>query len=74
MSTCDKSVHSAGIQEIHVMPIKEIIRPIPSVLDESKVDSLVETLKVSSMQQPSAIFKIPDEITFTERLKLSTTD
>lgn len=45
--SCDRSVHSANIDEIHVMPIKEIIRPIPSVLDENKVDSLVETLKVS---------------------------
>ncbi|KAG5683566.1 hypothetical protein PVAND_012839 [Polypedilum vanderplanki] len=42
---CDKSVHSAGIKEIYEMPIKYIIRPIPSVLDEKKVDSLVETLK-----------------------------
>lgn len=46
MSSSDKSVHSANVQEIHVMPISEIIRPIPSVLDEKKVDSLVETLKV----------------------------
>lgn len=46
MSSSDKSVHSANIEETHVMPLKHIIRPIPSVLDESKVDSLVETLKV----------------------------
>ncbi|KAL7027539.1 hypothetical protein ACKWTF_005478 [Chironomus riparius] len=45
--SCDRSVHSANINEIHVMPIKEIIRPIPSVLDEKKVDSLMETLKAN---------------------------
>jgi sulfiredoxin len=43
----EKSVHSANIAEIYVMPISEIIRPIPSVLDDKKVDSLVETLKVN---------------------------
>jgi uncharacterized ParB-like nuclease family protein len=44
--SCDKSIHSAAIDEIHVMPISAIIRPIPSVLDEAKVNSLVATLNV----------------------------
>lgn len=41
------SVHSASIEEIHEMPIKEIIRPIPPQLDENKVKSLMDTLTVS---------------------------
>lgn len=43
-----RSVHSANIAEIHEMPMSEIIRPIPSVLDDKKVDSIVETLKVKN--------------------------
>lgn len=42
----EKSVHSANIEEIHSMPISEIIRPIPSELDEKKVDSIADVLKV----------------------------
>lgn len=42
----EKSIHSAGIEEIHVMPISAINRPLPSLLDDKKVDSIVETLKV----------------------------
>jgi len=41
----NKSVHSAGIEEIHLMPIAEIIRPLPSELNEQKVDSIADTLK-----------------------------
>jgi sulfiredoxin len=40
----NKSVHSAGIEEIYTMPISEIKRPIPSVLDTEKVNSIAETL------------------------------
>ncbi|XP_003748437.2 RNA pseudouridylate synthase domain-containing protein 2 [Galendromus occidentalis] len=31
--------------EVHLMPFDVIVRPIPSVLDEAKVNSLIETLK-----------------------------
>jgi sulfiredoxin len=41
------SVHSAGISEVHDVPIGVIIRPIPSSLDQDKVLSLMETIKVS---------------------------
>ena len=43
----DLTVHSALIEEIYEMPIDQIIRPLPSTLDECKVDSLMKTLKVS---------------------------
>ncbi|KAK3700088.1 hypothetical protein QZH41_015044, partial [Actinostola sp. cb2023] len=42
------SVHSAGISEIHEVPIQVIIRPIPSLLDEEKVLSLMQTIKYSN--------------------------
>lgn len=47
--TCNmssKSVHSAAITEVHMIPISVIHRPIPSVLDEEKVQSLMNTIKV----------------------------
>ncbi|XP_067637475.1 sulfiredoxin isoform X2 [Eurosta solidaginis] len=39
------SVHSAAIAEVHQVPMSVIHRPIPSVLDEAKVQSLMETIK-----------------------------
>lgn len=42
-----KSVHSAGIEQIHEMPLNEIIRPIPPQVDEEKIKSLMDTLSVS---------------------------
>ncbi|EDO47160.1 predicted protein [Nematostella vectensis] len=48
LSDRSRSVHSAGIAEVHEVPFHVIIRPIPSVLDEDKVLSLVETLKGSN--------------------------
>ena len=41
------SIHSASIQEIFDMPIECINRPIPSILDDKKVQSLMETIGVS---------------------------
>ncbi|KAF7270448.1 sulfiredoxin [Rhynchophorus ferrugineus] len=38
------SIHAGGITEVHEMPLAEIIRPIPPVLDEKKVASLMKTL------------------------------
>lgn len=43
----DRSVHSASIDEVHEVPMSVIHRPIPSVLDEEKVKSLMETIKAS---------------------------
>ncbi|KAH3792814.1 hypothetical protein DPMN_146313 [Dreissena polymorpha] len=48
VSQCDlgvESVHSAQISEVHNVPMRVIIRPIPSVLEEEKVLSLIETIK-----------------------------
>jgi sulfiredoxin len=42
-----ESVHSAGIVEVHEMPISVIHRPIPSLLDDAKVQSLMDTIQVS---------------------------
>ncbi|XP_053209417.1 putative sulfiredoxin isoform X2 [Panonychus citri] len=39
------SIHAAGITEVHEVPMDVIIRPIPPILDEDKVESLMETLK-----------------------------
>lgn len=48
-ATCvDRSVHSANIEEIHNVPMRVIHRPIPPVLDDDKVKSLMETLEVFS--------------------------
>lgn len=44
---CNTSVHSASIEQIHEMPLNEIIRPIPPQVDEEKVKSLMEALSVS---------------------------
>ncbi|KAM8830133.1 sulfiredoxin-1 [Synchiropus picturatus] len=41
----DRSIHSGNIEEVHDVPIHVIIRPIPPVLDEQKVQSLVETIQ-----------------------------
>ena len=40
------SVHSANIAEIYEMPINEIIRPLPMEINDGKVDSIVDSLKV----------------------------
>lgn len=40
------SIHAAHVTDVYQVPIKVIIRPIPSVLDETKVESLMETIQV----------------------------
>lgn len=47
MNKRSTSVHSAGIEQIHEMPLNEIIRPIPPQVDEAKVKSLMDALSVS---------------------------
>jgi len=42
-----KSIHSSHINDIYEVPMDVIIRPIPPVLDEAKVKSLMETIGVS---------------------------
>lgn len=40
------SIHSALIEEIYDVPMKDISRPLPSTLDETKVQSIIETIQV----------------------------
>ena len=42
----NQSIHSAQITQIYEIPIDVIIRPIPSELDEDKVESLMHTIEV----------------------------
>ncbi|XP_052562542.1 putative sulfiredoxin isoform X1 [Culex pipiens pallens] len=48
------SVHSAGIAEVHEMPMSAIVRPIPSELDNAKVESLMATI-----QDPNQAAAVP---------------
>ena len=41
-----RSLHSDGIKEVHQVPMNVINRPIPSVLEEEKVQSLIKTIQV----------------------------
>lgn len=45
------SIHSNAIGEIHEMPLREIIRPYPSELNDEKVKSLMETLSDPKMAE-----------------------
>jgi hypothetical protein len=55
------SIHSALIDEIYDIPMKEVTRPLPSILDEEKVQSLMETIQVRQLSQfPSIAMKIDD--------------
>ncbi|KAM6977575.1 sulfiredoxin-1 [Aplochiton taeniatus] len=46
-STKSNSIHSDNVEEVHNVPMDVIIRPIPPMLDELKVQSLVNTIKES---------------------------
>ncbi|XP_027195685.2 sulfiredoxin [Dermatophagoides pteronyssinus] len=48
----NRSIHSASINEIHDVPMSVIHRPIPSILDENKVKSLMQTFKDNPEQVP----------------------
>ncbi|XP_059190105.1 sulfiredoxin-1 [Centropristis striata] len=41
----NRSIHSDSLEEVHNVPTQFIIRPIPPVLDELKVQSLMNTIK-----------------------------
>lgn len=58
MASMDTTVHSAGISEVYDVPMEVIKRPIPSVLDENKVQSLMETIKVGVIVAVDFIFII----------------
>lgn len=40
------SIHSGCITAVHNVPLSVLIRPLPSVLDQAKVQSLVDTIRV----------------------------
>lgn len=44
----NRSIHSDNIQDVHNIPMDVIIRPIPPVLDEQKVQSLMTSIKEGS--------------------------
>lgn len=44
-SSDNKSIHSDTVEEIHNIPLQVIIRPFPPVLDEQKVQSLMDTIR-----------------------------
>jgi sulfiredoxin len=46
LSNESPSIHSASINEIYNIPMKDISRPLPSILDEKKVQSLMKTIQV----------------------------
>lgn len=46
LSNENRSIHSDNIQDVHNIPMDVIIRPIPPVLDEQKVQSLMTSIKV----------------------------
>ncbi|KAI4575692.1 hypothetical protein MJG53_011895 [Ovis ammon polii x Ovis aries] len=39
------SIHSGCITAVHNVPLSVLIRPLPSVLDQAKVQSLVDTIR-----------------------------
>ncbi|XDV48935.1 hypothetical protein PO909_018283 [Leuciscus waleckii] len=44
----NRSIHSDNIRDVHNIPLDVIIRPIPPVLDEQKVQSLMTSIKEGS--------------------------
>ncbi|XP_032317920.1 sulfiredoxin-1 isoform X1 [Camelus ferus] len=46
------SIHSGCIAAVHNVPLSVIIRPLPSVLDPAKVQSLVDTIRHEPAQAP----------------------
>uniref|UniRef100_A0A8D0HSS2 Sulfiredoxin n=1 Tax=Sphenodon punctatus TaxID=8508 RepID=A0A8D0HSS2_SPHPU len=46
------SIHSGGIPTVHNVPLRVLIRPIPSVLEEGKVQSLVRSIQEEADQVP----------------------
>ncbi|KAK7580658.1 hypothetical protein V9T40_001287 [Parthenolecanium corni] len=46
------SIHTDGISEIHEVPLKEILRPLQSQVDEEKVQSIMKTLQTEKEKVP----------------------
>lgn len=50
-----QSVHSDSIKKVHDVPMHVIRRPIQSILDEAKVESLMGTIEVSNIEACAAM-------------------
>ncbi|XP_026188455.1 sulfiredoxin-1 isoform X2 [Mastacembelus armatus] len=48
-SVKNRSIHSDSVEEVHNVPLKFLIRPIPPELDQQKVQSLMETIKTADI-------------------------
>ncbi|XP_074867818.1 sulfiredoxin-1 [Carettochelys insculpta] len=48
----NSSIHSKNMPTVHDVPMRVLIRPIPSVLDESKVESLMKSIQEDTDQVP----------------------
>ncbi|XP_055371176.1 sulfiredoxin-1 isoform X3 [Condylostylus longicornis] len=48
----DRTIHTALIEETHNVPMSVIIRPIPPVLDDKKVQSLMDTIRENPGEVP----------------------
>jgi len=42
--SANQSIHAAHISEVHMVPLSVIVRPIPPVLDDVKVQSLMQSI------------------------------
>ncbi|XP_014445701.1 sulfiredoxin-1 isoform X2 [Tupaia chinensis] len=57
------SIHSGCIAAVHNVPLRVLIRPLPSVLDPVKVQSLVDTIRLLAaahtprLVAPSFVFR-----------------
>ncbi|XP_006003235.1 sulfiredoxin-1 [Latimeria chalumnae] len=48
------SIHTGVISEVHLVPMRVLLRPFPPELDEEKVRSLMETIK-----NPEEVHTVP---------------
>ena len=48
-SQVNTSIHAAHITDVHMVPMHVIMRPIPPVLDDAKVVSLMKTISAVSI-------------------------
>uniref|UniRef100_A0A452IL60 Sulfiredoxin-1 n=1 Tax=Gopherus agassizii TaxID=38772 RepID=A0A452IL60_9SAUR len=54
----NRSIHSNNILTVHNVPMRVLIRPIPSALEESKVTSLMKTIQEADNVPPIDILWI----------------
>nr|XP_034979183.1 sulfiredoxin-1 [Zootoca vivipara] len=52
MASEGRSIHSDNIAAVHEVPMKVIIRPIPPVLEEGKVESLMRAIQEEADRVP----------------------